>query len=216
MCSRQNPPPMYDWASTEVFPRDLDTHLPWELAILDSQQFVSLYHSWIWKFGSVATVNFIWKGKERALGPGEALRNPCRVFPAETAMIELSGVGWCRGDRPQTTPVKHTPVLFVPHIQEGLWDLGRSGRWCSSNCKVVGRAAETCKDVQGPFRRQKLCRAGTGKACDQGLHHSFSEKCKSESQWGTISCQSKSLQTINAGEGAEKKEPSYTVGGNAN
>ena len=27
---------------------------------------------------------------------------------------------------------------------------------------------------------------------------------------------SKSLQTINAREGAEKKEPSYTVGGNAN
>ena len=25
-----------------------------------------------------------------------------------------------------------------------------------------------------------------------------------------------SLQTINAGEGVEKKEPSYTVGGNAN
>ena len=25
----------------------------------------------------------------------------------------------------------------------------------------------------------------------------------------------KSLQTINAGEGAEKREPSYTVGGNA-
>ena len=37
----------------------------------------------------------------------------------------------------------------------------------------------------------------------------------------TISCQSewllsKSLQTINAGEGMEKREPSYTVGGNAN
>ena len=27
---------------------------------------------------------------------------------------------------------------------------------------------------------------------------------------------SKSLQAINAGEGAEKREPSYTVGGNAN
>ena len=27
---------------------------------------------------------------------------------------------------------------------------------------------------------------------------------------------SKSLQTINSGEGAEKKEPSYTVGGNSN
>ena len=26
----------------------------------------------------------------------------------------------------------------------------------------------------------------------------------------------KSLQTINTGEGKEKKEPSYTVGGNAN
>ena len=40
-------------------------------------------------------------------------------------------------------------------------------------------------------------------------------------QWGTISGQSgwlpsKSLQTINAGEGVEKREPSYTVGGNAN
>ena len=51
-------------------------------------------------------------------------------------------------------------------------------------------------------------------------HHSLSEKCKSKPQWGTISCQSewlsKSLQTINAGEGVEKREPSYTVGGNAN
>ena len=28
--------------------------------------------------------------------------------------------------------------------------------------------------------------------------------------------QSESLQTINAGEGVEKREPSYTVGGNAN
>ena len=39
--------------------------------------------------------------------------------------------------------------------------------------------------------------------------------------WFTISSQSewllsKSLQTINAGEGVEKKEHSYIVGGNAN
>ena len=38
---------------------------------------------------------------------------------------------------------------------------------------------------------------------------------------GTVSRQSewlrsKSLQAINAGEGVEKREPSYTVGGNAN
>ena len=48
-------------------------------------------------------------------------------------------------------------------------------------------------------------------------HHLLSEKCKSKSQWGTISCQSewllsKSLQAINVGEGAEKMEPSCTVG----
>ena len=41
------------------------------------------------------------------------------------------------------------------------------------------------------------------------------------SLWGTISrqsewLQSKRLQVINAGEGVEKREPSYTVGGNAN
>ena len=52
-------------------------------------------------------------------------------------------------------------------------------------------------------------------------HHSLSEKCKSKPQWGTITRQSgwvlsKSLQAINAGEGVEKREPSYTVGGNAN
>ena len=29
-------------------------------------------------------------------------------------------------------------------------------------------------------------------------------------------CDSKNLQAINAGEGMEKREPSYTVGGNAN
>ena len=50
---------------------------------------------------------------------------------------------------------------------------------------------------------------------------SLSEKCKSKPQWGTISrwsewLLSKSLQTINAGEGVEKREPSYTVGENAN
>ena len=33
-----------------------------------------------------------------------------------------------------------------------------------------------------------------------------------QSEW----LRSKSLQVINAGEGVEKKEPSYTVGGNAN
>ena len=44
---------------------------------------------------------------------------------------------------------------------------------------------------------------------------------KSKPLLDTISCQSewlqyKSLQAINAGEGVEKREPSYTVGRNAN
>ena len=52
-------------------------------------------------------------------------------------------------------------------------------------------------------------------------HHSLLEKCKSKPQWGTTSHQSecmwsKNMQAINAGEGVEKREPSYTVGGNAN
>ena len=51
--------------------------------------------------------------------------------------------------------------------------------------------------------------------------HSLSETCKPKPLWGTISHQSewlrsKSLQVINAGEGVEKREPSSTVGENAN
>ena len=50
-------------------------------------------------------------------------------------------------------------------------------------------------------------------------HHSLLEKCKSKLQWSTTSHWStwpswKNLQTINAGEGVEKREPSCTVGGN--
>ena len=52
-------------------------------------------------------------------------------------------------------------------------------------------------------------------------HHSLLEKGKSKVQWDTTSYQSewpssKSLQTINAGKGVEKRECSYTVGGNVN
>ena len=54
-----------------------------------------------------------------------------------------------------------------------------------------------------------------------GFSVGMEAKCKSKPLWGTISHQSewllsKSLQIINAGEGVEKREPSYTVGGNAN
>jgi len=41
-------------------------------------------------------------------------------------------------------------------------------------------------------------------------------KVKAESEHQSEWLRSKSLQIINAGEGVEKREPSYTVGGNAN
>ena len=52
-------------------------------------------------------------------------------------------------------------------------------------------------------------------------HHSLLEKCKSKLQWDVTSHQSEwpsweSLQTINAGEGVEKRQCSCTVGGNVN
>ena len=48
----------------------------------------------------------------------------------------------------------------------------------------------------------------------------YQRNANQKPQSGTISHQSewllsKSLQTINAGEGVEKREPSYTVDGNA-
>ena len=52
-------------------------------------------------------------------------------------------------------------------------------------------------------------------------HCSLLEKCKSKPQWDITShrsewVSSKSLQTINAGDGVEKRDGSYTVGGNVN
>ena len=52
-------------------------------------------------------------------------------------------------------------------------------------------------------------------------HHSLIEKCKSKLQWNITSHwsewpSSKSLQTINAGKGVEKRECSCTIGGNVN
>ena len=52
-------------------------------------------------------------------------------------------------------------------------------------------------------------------------HRSLLEKCKSKVQWNITSHQSewpssKSLPTINAGDGVEKRDCSYTVGGNVN
>ena len=75
------------------------------------------------------------------------------------------------------------------------------------------------KELNWHFSKEDMQMAN--KTWKDAQHHSLLEKCKSKPQWGTTSHQSewlrsKSLQAINAGEGLEKREPSYTVGGNAN
>ena len=85
-----------------------------------------------------------------------------------------------------------------------------------TNCEII--CSCSVKNTIGSLKGIALNLTNTWK---NAKHHSLSEKCKSKPQWGTTSHQSewlrsKNLQAINAGEGVEKREPSYTVGGNAN
>ena len=73
---------------------------------------------------------------------------------------------------------------------------------------------ERIHDVNSPKKTYRQSR-GTWKDVQ---HHSLLEKYKSKVQWSITSHQlewpsSKNLQTVNAGESVEKREPSYTVGG---
>ena len=74
------------------------------------------------------------------------------------------------------------------------------------------------KDLNRYFSKEDIQMANTWKDVQ---HSSLLEKCKSTLQWDITSHQSegpssKSLQTINAGEGVEKREHSCTVDGNVN
>ena len=82
-----------------------------------------------------------------------------------------------------------------------------------------GPVKECSEELNGHLSKEDVHMANTHMKNAQ--HHSLLEKCKSKPQQGTISCRSewppsKSLQTITAGAGVEQREPSHTVGGNAN
>ena len=76
-------------------------------------------------------------------------------------------------------------------------------------------------EVRGGLWEELLRNRGQWRPGRDTPRHSLLEKCKSKAQWGITLHQSewlssKSLQTINAGEGVEKRECACTVGKNVN
>ena len=107
----------------------------------------------------------------------------------------------------------------LPHCRQILYQLSHKG-----SRRILEWVAYSFSSRSSQPRNQTRvsCIAGgffTNWAIREASTSLILEKRKSKLQWGTTSHQSewpslKSLQITNAGEGMEKMEPSYTVGGN--
>ena len=85
--------------------------------------------------------------------------------------------------------------IKVTRRRRGKIKRGES-KLASNHFLMCSPQSGSLRDVHGVTQRRE----------EGGRRHSH------QSEW----LRSKSLQIINAGEGVEKREPSYTVGGNAN
>ena len=95
----------------------------------------------------------------------------------------------------------HLYAFPCKHIRtDSVYQMIRGGKKIKNNCHTCRWPRDTWKDAQPCY---------------------LPKKCRSKLPWGITSHQSKwpsskSLQTVNAGEGVEKGEPSYTAGGRVN
>ena len=126
-----------------------------------------------------------------------------QVDSSSSILLLIMGENNSKWSNWKTTDLKNIQAAPAAQFQKNKWPnqkMGQRTKQTFSPKKTYRWLTNTWKDAQ---------------------HHTLSVICKSKPQWSTILhwsewLPSKSLQTINAGEGVEKREPSYTVDGNAN
>ena len=140
--------------------------------------------------------------------------------------------GWGKGKEKEQNKDLQRPIQFLKQYCNCINEFSPSFPPLMWNCSLPCKHFAKIEDPEGNRKGGVIKKWGKNispkkthgwltNTWKDAQHHSLLEKCKSKPQWGTTSHQSewlrsKNLQAINAGEGVEKREPSYTVGGNAN